>query len=196
MLKYSKKLEIMEIILMRHGEPKYELSGNARAKDISSVIENYDLSGIKDSPPLDTVQSMSSVRAVVCSDLKRSIESAKALGFDDIHHAKRLFREVALPHFKSGNFSMSLGSWGVFLRVISIFGFSRNGESLLMAKRRAREATTALVGLAKEEKCVLLVGHGFINYFIAKELLNRSWVGPSKPGDGYWGYGTYKYFAT
>jgi broad specificity phosphatase PhoE len=185
----------MEIILIRHGEPEYELKGKARAKDISKVIENYDLSGIKDKPPRSAIERVSSIGAVVCSDLKRSIESAKALGFENINHSEPLYREVALPHFKSGEISMSLDSWGILLRVISIFGFSRNGESLAMAKGRAKQATLNLVNIAKDEKSVLLVGHGFINYFIAKELLNQKWAGPAKPGDGYWDYGTYRYCA-
>ena len=184
-------LNIMEITLIRHGEPDYALQGRARAKEISSVIEGYDLSGIKDTPPEETIERVSAVSAVVCSDLKRSIESAKALGFSDIHQSRALFREVAIPHFKGGEFAMSLDKWGVFLRVISIFGFSRNGESLSMAKVRAKEAASELINLANEEKTVLLVGHGFINYFIAKELLHQEWVGPSKPGGGYWECGTY-----
>ena len=91
---------------------------------------------------------------------------------------------------------MSVENWGIFLRVASIFGFSRNGESLLMAMRRAKEASLELISLAKEKQSVLLVGHGFINYFIAKELLKQQWVGPSKPGGSYWDYGTYRYIAT
>jgi hypothetical protein len=42
----------------------------------------------------------------------------------------------------------------------------------------------------------MLVGHGFINYFIAKELLSRDWAGPLKPGSNYWQYGEYTYIAT
>jgi broad specificity phosphatase PhoE len=75
----------MEIILMRHGEPAYELKGRVQANEISGVIEGYDLSGIKDKPPKITIDRVSSVSAVVCSDLKRSIDSAKALGFSKIH---------------------------------------------------------------------------------------------------------------
>jgi len=185
----------MEITLIRHGEPEYELKGRAKAKEISDVINNYDLSGIKDKPSVTVIESVSNIRAVVCSDLRRSLDSASALGFEVIHDSKPLFREVSTPHFKSGEFSMSIDNWAVFLRVSSLFGFSRNGESLLMARRRAKKAALELVQLAKDEKSVLLVGHGFINYFIAKELLKMNWVGPSKPGGGYWGYGTYKYDA-
>jgi broad specificity phosphatase PhoE len=186
----------MEITLIRHGKPEYELKGKAKAKEIGGVIKGYDLSGIKDSPPKKAIEELSDIQSVVCSDLKRSIDSAKALGFDNILRSKPIFREVATPHFKTGEFSMSLDSWGIFLRVISIFGFSRNGESLAMAKRRAKEATSELISIAEEKMSVVLVGHGFINYFIAKELLSRKWVGPSNPGGEYWDYGTYKYNAT
>jgi broad specificity phosphatase PhoE len=192
----SISLRFMEITLIRHGKPDYELKGEAGSKEIGRVIENYDSSGIKDSPPKETIERLSNIRAVVCSDLKRSIESANALGFKSIFYTNEIFREVATPHFKKGEFSMSLDNWGIFLRVISIFGFSRNGESLAMARRRAKDAASELISLAKEEISVLLVGHGFINYFIARELLSQNWVGPSKPGGEYWDYGTYKYIAS
>jgi broad specificity phosphatase PhoE len=188
--------QFMEITLIRHGKPEYELKGKVKAKEIGRVIESYDSSGIKDNPPKETVERLSNIRAVVCSDLKRSTESANALGFGNILHTKEIFREVATPHFKKGEFSMSLDNWRIFLRVISIFGFSRNGESLAMARRRAKDAASELICLAKEEISVLLVGHVFINYFIARELLSQKWVGPFKPGGEYWDYGTYKYVAT
>lgn len=91
---------------------------------------------------------------------------------------------------------MSVGAWGVLLRCLSAVGFSRNGESLLMAKKRAQVAASTLIDVAHEHKNVLLVGHGFVNYFIAQELLARNWVGPSKPGGRYWEYGVYHYRAT
>jgi hypothetical protein len=77
-----------------------------------------------------------------------------------------------------------------------MLGFSRNGESLLNARDRAREAAAKLVQLAEEHHAVLLVGHGFINHFIAKELRSRGWLGPKKPGSGFWDYGVYEQAAT
>jgi broad specificity phosphatase PhoE len=182
----------MEITLMRHGEPEYELKGRAKAKEIGGIIRNYDLSGIKDKPHEKTIQSVSAAKVVVCSDLKRSIDSAKALGFEAVEISRSIFREIEVPHFKSGEFAMSIAYWGVFLRVTSIFGFSRNGESLSMARSRANKASIELVNLASKEDRVLLVGHGLINYFIAKELLKMDWVGPSVPGSRYWSCSTYK----
>lgn len=186
----------MEITLIRHGKPEFELKGKARSREISEVIRVYDLSGITGVPPKEASEIALSCNVAVCSDFTRSIESARALGFNDIHLCDTVFREIAIPHFQSGSLSMPVNAWGALLRCMSLFGFSKNGESLSMAKKRAQIATTELIDIAHTHKSVLLVGHGFINYFVAKELLSRNWSGPSKPGGDYWEYGVYTYNAT
>lgn len=185
----------MEITLIRHGKPSFELNGRARSREIRDIVANYNLSGITGEPPEKAKTIASSSNVAVCSDLARSIESAKALGFKNIHLSDPLFREVAIPHFNNGSISLPANVWGVLLRCLSVFGFSQNGESLSMAKKRAHVAASALIDIAHTHKSALLVGHGFINYFIAKELLSRNWIGPAKPGSGYWEYGTYVYDA-
>ena len=186
----------MEITLIRHGKPTFELKGKAKAREIGEIIRRYDLSGIEDEAPENAKQRASACHFAVCSDFTRSLESAKALGFADILLSDPMFREIAIPHFKTGSLTMSVGAWGLVLRCMSVIGFSRNGESLAMAKQRAQIAASALIDMAHEYQSVLLVGHGFVNYFIAQELLARNWVGPTKPGGGYWEYGVYHYRAT
>lgn len=183
----------MEITLIRHGRPTFELKGVVRSRDVAEVIRHYDMSDISDDPPKEAKEIASTCNVVVCSDFCRSVASAKSLGFNEIHISEALFREVALPHFKGGQLPMPVVSWAVILRGLSIFGFSRNGESLSMAKNRAKVAASRLIDVAQEHNRALLVGHGIINHFIAKELLNRGWVGPSNPGRDYWGYGVYEY---
>lgn len=53
-------------------------------------------------------------------------------------------------------------------------------------------AALRLIELAEEHQKVLLVGHGFINHFIAKELQKGGWYGPTRPGKRFWSYGTYE----
>ncbi len=185
-----------EITLIRHGKPAFELKGKARSSDIEMIIKKYDLSGISEAPPVCAKEMAVTCNVAVCSDLSRSIESARALGFNNIHKIDPLFREVATPHFKSGSLKMSVSAWGILLRCMSVFGFSQHGESLSMAKKRAKVAASVLIEISHAYESVLLVGHSFINYFIAKELLSRNWVGPSKPGGSYWEYGVYKHTAT
>lgn len=183
---------MMRITLLRHGKPAFELKGNVRGKDLGVIARSYELSGIVGSPPRETVKAIQGNRVVVCSHLVRSVESARALGCSEIHVADPLFGETAIPHFGSGSVPLPVGVWVVFLRLLWLFGFSRNGESLVDARTRARQAAERLVELAREHRNVLLVGHGFINHFIAKELKKGGWLGPSKPGREFWGYGIYE----
>lgn len=180
------------ITLLRHGRPTFELKGNARGKDLGMIAKLYDLSGIVDAPPTETAAAIQGGHVVVCSHLARSIESAKALGFLEVHVTDPLFCETAIPHFGSGSARLPVSAWLVVLRFMWLFGFSRNSESLIAARRRARQAAKRLIELAERHQNVVLVGHGFINHFIAKELRKSGWVGPSTPGKGFWGYGIYE----
>lgn len=183
----------MEIVLIRHGKPEFELTGKFRAGELSKLVRDYDQSGIIEAPPPEAKQKALKSNVAVCSDLARSIESANALGFKDIHLCDPVFREVAIPHFSNGSIKMSINAWALLLRSLSILGFSKNGESLSMAKKRAQIAAATLIKIAYTHEKVLLVGHGFTNFFIAKELLARNWRGPKRPGSGYWEYGEYTY---
>jgi broad specificity phosphatase PhoE len=183
---------MMRITLLRHGKPAFDLKGNVRAKDLGTIARSYDLSGIAGPPPRETVAALQGNHLIVCSHLVRSVESAQALGFSKIHVKDPLFCETAMPHFRSGCVSLPVSVWIVVLRILWLFGFSRNGESLINARMRARQAAARLVELAEEHHKVLLVGHGFINHFIAKELKKSGWLGPPKPGNGFWGYGVYE----
>lgn len=182
----------MRIILLRHGKPDFALKGSVPAKDLKKIAKLYDASEVVGSPPKETVAAIAGDHVVVCSHLPRSIQSARSLGYSEVRVKEPLFSETALPHFSSGFITLPMGVWMVVLRILWLFGFSRNGESLVDAKRRSKQAADKLAQLAEEHQSVLLVGHGFMNYFIAKELRKSGWHGPSKPGDNYWGYGVYE----
>jgi len=181
----------MQITLLRHGEPAFKLSGVVRAKELQGITRSYDASGIVDGPPPQVVEALWSNKYIVCSDLMRSLDSAEAFAFDEIHRVDRLFREAAMPHFGSGALALPIGLWVVLLRSLWLFGFSRNGESFTHTKARARLAARRLTELAARHERVLLVGHGFINYLIARELRAGGWHGPKQPGKRYWEYGVY-----
>ena len=184
--------EIMRITLLRHGKPAFELKGYVRGRDLGRLAKSYDLSGIVDSPPRETMMAIQDNQVIVCSDLVRSVESAKALGCSEVHIKDSLFRETEIPHFGSGSVPLPVGVWMIVLRFLWLFGFSRNGESLCQARRRARQAADQLVELAEAHQNVLLIGHGLMNHLIAKELLNSGWFGPEKPGKEFWSYGIYE----
>lgn len=97
-----------------------------------------------------------------------------------------------MPHFSSGFLALPIGLWVVLLRLLWLFGFSRNGESIVDTKARARQAARRLMELSQQHERVLLIGHGFINYLIARELRAQGWRGPKKPGRRYWEYSVYR----
>jgi len=71
-------------------------------------------------------------------------------------------------------------------------GFSRNVESLSLAKQRAVQAADILVTSAEESNGpVLLMGHEVMNRLIAKELISLGWKDGCRQGNGYWNARTY-----
>lgn len=193
----------MRIILLRHGKPKIDLhsmlKNRCASADLENLINSYDLAGLSvDEKITDEVIEMATTcNIVIHSDLQRSIDSAKALGLHEVHHySDALFREPTPPfaHWKYPK--LTLLSWFILFRALWYLGYSNNGESISSARKRATQGAEKLKILAKKHDSVILVGHGFINRFIAKALLSSGWKGPKVPGNNYWEYGVYEPIAT
>jgi hypothetical protein len=119
---------MMRITLLRHGRPAFELKGNVRAKDLGAIAKSYDLSGIVGAPPRETVAAIQGDHMVICSHLMRSVESAKALGFSEVHVKDPLFCETAIPYFGSGSVPLPVSVWIVVLRILWLFGFQETAN--------------------------------------------------------------------
>ncbi len=181
------------ITLVRHGKPEGNFPASIRPSEISNWIYKYNSSAIDPDhePPPDTVTIAKQCPRVICSNLKRSISSAHALGHNDIHICDALFREMELPFFTIPFPRLPPKVWLTLFRIMWLAGFSRHGESFRQAKQRARQATALLITHASEAGEVLHVGHGFMNHYIAKYLLASGWYGPQTPGRDYWAHATY-----
>lgn len=131
--------------------------------------------------------------AVVCSNLPRSIQSAEALGVKHIKFSDFLFREMDLPYANWNSPRLSPYTWVAFFRLLWFLGYSANVESFRSSKLRAIAGARKLTEIAEQCESVLLIGHGLINYFIAKELLSNGWCGPRNPGKRHWEFGVYQY---
>ncbi len=182
----------MHITLLRHGCPDFEWQRSVRGYEFELLENEYDSATITDEPPEDCVAQVSQHLFVVCSDLTRSLDSAAALGVKRVDISERLFREMNLPYFDKVSIRLPLKIWVIILRSLWFMGFAKNSESYHTARMRAKAAADRLIELASEHRSVLLVGHGFINHYIAKELLGKGWVGPSNSGRKYWEYATYE----
>lgn len=189
----------MEITLLRHGKPALEFPRRIRAKHIPSWIEAYNHAGIclDHPPPASAIALTQQCNKIICSNLNRSIESARTLADSDIDatdvvHTEALYREADLPLAIIPLLKLKPQWWVAIYRALWYLGYSRQAESFKDACQRARTACASLCSLSQRHGHVMLVGHGMMNHLIAKELLRSGWSGPQSPGHNYWDYTTYR----
>jgi hypothetical protein len=190
--------ERVQITILRHGRPEFDWGRNVKGYEFRCLEKAYDSAGIIGNPPEELLNLTDQHNFVVCSgsDLPRSLQSARAIGATTVHLSSPIFREMNIPYFENVSIKLPINLWVVILRGLWFLGFSRNTESISAAKFRAKSASKKLIELAAKHHSVLLVGHGFLNHYVAKELLANNWMGPSNPGRKYWEFGTYEYERT
>ena len=186
---------LVRIVLMRHGRPDVPELGNLRMSEFHQWIALYNSAGLRSDhmPSKAAIEIANNCDAVVCSDLPRSVESTRALGVKEVDCIDAMFREMGLPYSSFPSPKLPPMAWVALFRVFFFLGYSSNGESFDEAKLRALHGSINLKKIAADRGSVLLVGHGFINRFIAKEFLSSGWQGPSNPGTRYWEFGVYEY---
>lgn len=184
----------MEITLLRHGKPTIPSLEILSASEFYSWVQEYNASGLCPSskPTAEAINYANACNAVVCSDLPRSIESAKALNASNIVLSNAIFNEAGLPVANWRALKLSPKIWAVTFRVLWLLGYSRNSESFKEAKIRATEAVKRLTEIAHEHERVLFVGHGVYNRILANELRKLGWSGPKNPGSKHWSFGVYE----
>jgi len=183
----------MKIVLLRHGKPDLKMDQRIKSSDFRNLIEAYNNSGIDDSvkPSVVAIEAVANCDFIVCSDLKRSIESAQLLQVNKIHLSDAKFKEMDLPFSTNLPFKFSPEVWIVLFRIAWLFDYAQNSESFKNEKHRAKLGAKALMNLANEFGSVAFIGHGLFNRFVAKELLANNWKGPRKPGIRHWACDTY-----
>jgi broad specificity phosphatase PhoE len=188
----------MEITLLRHGKSDIPSLKKISASSFHGWVKNYNTSGLCPSskPTTKALSCAKQCKAIVCSDLPRSIESAKALKAGNILLSSALFNEAGLPVASWRTLKLSPNVWAVIFRFLWLLGYSNNSESFKETKMRAAEAVKKLTEVAYQHESVLFVGHGVYNRFLAKELKRSGWSGPNNPGSSHWSFGVYKYEKT
>ncbi|MGB7999206.1 MAG: histidine phosphatase family protein [Anaerobacillus sp.] len=169
----------MEISLIRHGKSLCRASEPLSYRSFKDWMIEYDHVGAaeEDAYPSDSIEKVLSSELVFTSDLKRSVQSALLLSPALTPKSDTTFREVELPTFihVPDTIKVKPNVWAVILRVMWFLGYSKGCESFTSAKKRAVQAALKLSEAAKEHTSIVLVGHGFFNKMIAKELKRRGW---------------------
>lgn len=184
----------MVITLLRHGKPVIPSLNKMSASEFGNWIQEYNASGLCPSskPSIEASSCAEECHAVVCSDLPRSIESAKALKAGNIVLSSSIFNEAGLPFANWSTLKLSPRIWAIIFRILWLLGYSKNSESFKESKIRAKEAVKNLIEIAKDSENVLFVGHGVYNRILANELRKSGWSGSNSTGSKYWSLGTYK----
>lgn len=184
----------MKITILRHGKPVTPSLAKISAAKFSEWVDEYDSAGLcTTSKPTESAHDFANeCNAVVCSELPRSLESAKALNNRNIVLSNSMFNEAGLPIANWQMLELSPKIWAVAFRVLWVFGYSRNSESIKEAKLRVAEAVEKLTEVAIEHESVLFVGHGVYNRMLANELRRSGWSGPRNPGSKHWSFGVYE----
>lgn len=183
----------MEISLIRHGKSTLTDSRTMTGEELQKWVKQYDEHGVvaEDVYPHEAVNKIQTAHLVLTSDLRRSIESAKLLNDRVNTISMPVFRETELPASFLKGVKLPANLWVILLRCLWFSGYSRGCESIFQAKQRAQKAAQLLIDYAQEHEAVVLVGHGFFNMFIAKELVKKGWTGQRKAGSKHWECTTY-----
>ncbi|MBX8459479.1 histidine phosphatase family protein [Enterobacter sp. RIT637] len=177
---------------MRHGEPHYRGAPKVSCREMAEWIDSYNLSSAgSDRPPeMAQIQAYRAL-AFLSSPLPRALSSLKTLECEP-GLVDEVFREAELPVFRIPGLRLSPFYWASLFRVLWLCGLSGEAECVSVAKKRAAKAAEILVTAAKaSDGPILLMGHGIINRFIAKELIASGWKEQTRQGKGYWGAGVY-----
>lgn len=180
----------MEIILIRHGMPTSANNPTVNACDYTKWIRRYNFSDVAKSSRPEHINSQYESFYTIASDLKRAIHSTVIYTRKMPEEVDKLYREMEIPRYKLP-IRLTAWHWVYFSRFLWMLGFKGSFESFKQAKQRADIAATKLIEVAKKQDKVVLFGHGYMNLYIRKSLVQKGWKLTSK-SNAYWGVTTLK----
>jgi len=179
---------------MRHGRPDIDESSAMPSTAFPAWLDAYrEAPLVADAPPEDSRAIAGKASVIVCSDLRRSIESAHRLMPERLPEIDSLFAEMSMPWGPVPLLRLSARAWATLFRLAWLAGYARNAEENRSQGRiRAERAADRLIQMAEQGGTVLFVGHGVFNRFVAAALRRKGWQGPADPGRKHWSYSKYQ----
>lgn len=191
----------MKIILVRHGKSKMNHTCRVNCAEFKQWIQEYDALGIEQSVEIhqdhilvSTKNILMKVKHTVSSDLKRAFASSMQLIDGQMIESDVVYREVNPPTFNASMKWLKLKplTWLVMMRLLWLLGYSNETESKKEVRTRITHACEKLIGKANKYDEVALIGHGYTNYLIGKELCAQGWYRISKENHHHWGHTVYQ----
>lgn len=183
------------IILARHGKPSPDRSVWIDRETYRIWWAGYDSAGLApgEAPPVELLEAAACAPIVVCSTLRRAVETAEAVCNGKAVAQDPIFVEARLPPPPLPRLiRLRPGAWGVIARIAWWLGYSGGEESRRAAERRAQEAAGRMVALAERHGGAMLVAHGWFNRMMRPVLLAQGWRCVEDGGDDYWSFRRYE----
>lgn len=175
----------MTITLIRHGRPLADFATKRRGDELGEWLRAYERAAVDVSlPPPEALRAGVHGALVFSSPILRARGSAALLApevevLDDAREAP-LPERVWCPLRVNPKTLLVLARSAWFLGAAAV-------EGPREVRMRARRVAAVLVKSAEKGGAVALVGHGYMNRFIATELRRLGWRRVAMDGMRYWG---------
>ena len=183
-----------QITLIRHAKVLANYDTKITASQMQEWVKHYNKAPIDTTlPSQEIINHIKKANYITSSTLPRAIDSLKLISItpDEISH---LFDEANVPDTNIGYIKLRPKNWLVFLRILMLLGMGKDDKSFVKTKQRAKKATQKLIELSNLHEDIAHLGHGGLNYLIAKELLSNGWKRVAKRGgNSNWGYQVFRY---
>jgi broad specificity phosphatase PhoE len=166
-----------ELLLIRHGRVDAEFDTPLKAEEMPRWIDDYNRAPLHpESRPSEALKRrIARTGLLLVSSLPRTADSARRLGREP-DRFEPLLDEAEVAELPIPLLRLRPWSWLKVARVMMTLGYrDRRGVSLAKSRRRAREAATMLEGFFETRESVAVVGHGGMNWLIARQLRRRGW---------------------
>lgn len=175
-LKLLTATEHKQIVLIRHARPDIKRSERVGFDEAECYLNNYRKSGIVafEHPPVcsDNLPAMN----IYCSTLERARQTAQHMfpgpEFTIVEEEglRELDREnIRLPFTVSHRLHTSLS------RLAWLLGMQQSEETFSGAMKRINRMARKFDALSEGESLIIIVAHGFQNYFLARRLRKLGW---------------------
>jgi broad specificity phosphatase PhoE len=158
----------MELIIYRHAQPMVSANNVISGRDFPLWVQRYNASGIGNADFASVKEEI-----VYTSDLPRSKDTGSIIGKAII--TCPLLKEAEIPLIRLPGMRLKAKWWLVIARILWLLGYHARCESLWDTKKRVKAAVDFFESQRSRHQRMVVVGHGFINRMIGKELLRRGW---------------------
>ena len=177
------------IFLIRHQRPDVSKSGFFNQQQAHQFLKNYDTSAIEQLVTKPTGLPYEHLTHVFCSSLPRAKQTARAIFGGEVTLIEdALFNEFQRQVFWVPKIKFPIKFWLYGARILWLLGLNNKGlETFGQARKRARKAAQRLVQQAEADGKVVLVAHGFLNFFVRRALQTMGWRVVRADGGGFLG---------